>query len=350
MNNDSILYFPSIEFRNDDWVKSSLLLWNKIYRIVPSGYTPNDSLVVKEAQDNDLIRNITIEQEDISAAGDHFLKFLKRRQFLPSGLESTHQDFVHEDKIDKKLYPLLESISEKYNDKWFKLSKANARGYMFYLSDTMAKRRNLIRATDDHNSWVVMPYFSEGGNFGEEIYNVEAAGFYSSLIINDLIPANLSEVPISKIIDFVRMRKDLKKEFRQTLNEFTSQLSSTDSLAFTKQLVNDYEKDIQNLTRDLRKSMDFCNKDDISSVLTMGLPVSLTAFGAFAVDGDPFSLCKVFGSILIGAVASYSDYKKTKRQQQKNPLATYLIDMNKELIGARTRPNYSYIFNEFIND
>jgi hypothetical protein len=350
MNNDSILYFPSIEFRSDEWVKSSLLLWDKIYRIVPKDYTPNDSRTVREAQDNDLIRNIIIEKEDVSIAGDNFLKFISHRPFLPSGLESADEYLIHEDKIDKKLYPLLENISQKYDKQWFKFSRELARGYMFYLSDIMAKRRNLLRATDDHNSWTVMPYFSEDGNFSDNTYNEEAAGFYSSLIINDLIPANLSEVSIVKIIDFVQRRKDLKGTFRKSIGEFTDKLSKCDSLEFTKQLVWDYEKEIQNSKNELRKSMDFCNKDDISTVLTMGVPVSLTAFGAFAVGGSPFDLYKVFGSILIGAVASYFDYNKTKRQYSRNPLATYLIEMDKELLKKKAYPNYPYLFDQFIND
>ena len=350
MDNDSILYFPSIEFQNDEWVKSSLLLWDKIYRVVPKGYIPNDSRVVKEAQYNDLIRNIILDQEDVSSAGDNFLKFINKRSFLPSGLESTGEYLIHEDKIDEMLYPQLDSISQKYDNHWFKFSKELARGYMFYLSDIVAKRRNLIRSTDDHNSWVVMPYFSEDGNFSDNTYDVEASGFYSSLIINDLIPANLSEVPVSKIIEFVERRKDLKREFRKSLNEFTNQFSKCDSPDFTKQLVRDYEKEIQYLKNDLRKSMDFCNKDDISAALTMGLPVSLGAFSAFAVDGDPFNIYKVFGSVLIGAVAAYSDYNKTKRQQQRNPIATYLIDMDKDLIGKAKYPNYQYLFDQFIND
>ena len=39
---DYILYYPSIEFQSMDWVKSSILLWDNVYRIVPKGYEPND--------------------------------------------------------------------------------------------------------------------------------------------------------------------------------------------------------------------------------------------------------------------------------------------------------------------
>ena len=50
----SILYFPSIEFNDENWVKASLLLWDRIYRITPNNYIPNDNETILEAVDNDL--------------------------------------------------------------------------------------------------------------------------------------------------------------------------------------------------------------------------------------------------------------------------------------------------------
>ena len=58
MKPDSILYYPHIEFQNEAWVKSSLLLWNHVYRIVPEGYVPNDSDDIKALIDEDLVRDI----------------------------------------------------------------------------------------------------------------------------------------------------------------------------------------------------------------------------------------------------------------------------------------------------
>ena len=50
MKPDSILYYPHIEFKNEAWVKSSLLLWDHVYRIVPENYIPNDSDEIKKKE------------------------------------------------------------------------------------------------------------------------------------------------------------------------------------------------------------------------------------------------------------------------------------------------------------
>src|SRR5580700_7572398 len=40
MNN--ALYYPTIEFQDYEWLWSAALLWDRIYRIVPEGYEPDD--------------------------------------------------------------------------------------------------------------------------------------------------------------------------------------------------------------------------------------------------------------------------------------------------------------------
>lgn len=47
MKPDSILYYPHIEFQNEAWVKSSLLLWNHVYRIVPEVMFPMIVMISK---------------------------------------------------------------------------------------------------------------------------------------------------------------------------------------------------------------------------------------------------------------------------------------------------------------
>ena len=39
---DSILCYPTSEFRDLAWLKASLLVWDRIYRIVPASFVPND--------------------------------------------------------------------------------------------------------------------------------------------------------------------------------------------------------------------------------------------------------------------------------------------------------------------
>ena len=51
-----------------------MLLWNHVYRIVPEGYTPNDSDEIKALVDADLVRNIKLDDKDREDTFDEFLK------------------------------------------------------------------------------------------------------------------------------------------------------------------------------------------------------------------------------------------------------------------------------------
>jgi len=44
-------------------VKSSLLLWDHVYRIVPDDYTPMDSDEIKALIDAGLVRNVTLDEK-----------------------------------------------------------------------------------------------------------------------------------------------------------------------------------------------------------------------------------------------------------------------------------------------
>lgn len=346
---DSVLYFPSIEFKSDDWIKSSLLYWDKIYRIVPRGYTPRDSVLVQKACQHGLIENITLESEDKSKTADEFITFYDNLEFIPAGLEPT--EGLHPEKIDERLYPLLEKIAQKlFNDNMLLIPKPVVRGYMFYLSKVVAERRNLNRGTDDRDSWAIDPYFAEDANFGEYTYDRDAKWFYSSLFIYDLFPADISNVPIEDIIHFIEERKELKVEFRNKIFEFVNELAKYESEGFTKAKIEGFIEDIETSKKSLKKAIEFQNvRSNISNLFSVGLPISLAVYNTIKNQSDPFSIYTLLGSISIGAIASYLKYAPVKKERENYHLS-YLIDMDRELVGKKVYPNYPYLFDQFIND
>ena len=214
MKPDSILYYPHIEFQNEAWVKSSLLLWDHVYRIVPDGYSPNDSDEIKALVDEDLVRDIKLNDKDREDTFDEFLKLCdKIEDRMPAGLIPSDEDRIHPGKIDKRLYPFLDLIGEHFidEDNWLHLSKELARGYMFKLSQVVARIRNLNRGTDDLDAWSINPYFCENANFGDFLQDPTAKGFFCSVTLEDVVPQNIGEVSAHELITFVNKRKDERK-------------------------------------------------------------------------------------------------------------------------------------------
>ena len=350
MKSDSILYYPSIEFHSANWVKAALLVWDHVYRIVPPSYTPNDPPEIKRAIDADLVRTIVLEPNDLLTTYNEFVRFCRSLQYLPAGLEPTQQHRVHKDKIDVRLYPLLEKIAEKFDGDWFYLPPEIAHGYLLYLSIAIAKRRQLARGTDDSDAWVVSAYMSERGNFSDYVYDKTQEWQYCNINIKELMPVNISNIPMTKIVKFASSRSSEKTAFRQAIYDVTHNISKCESESHVEMLLRDFQQNLIEKKQQLRKSMNFCNSEELTSSLIMGVPIAMTVLGMIYSFNQKVDFASFFSSIGIGTVAAYADYKRAKRTNRPDHLASYLVNLDEQMAKERSYPNFSYLMDEFIND
>lgn len=350
MKANSILYYPHIEFQNEAWVKSSLLLWEHVYRVVPENYTPNDSDEIKILMDADLVRNIRLDDKDREETFDEFLRLCdKLENRLPAGLIPSDEDRIHPDKIDTRLYPYLDLIGQHFidEDRWLHLSKELARGYMFKLSQVVARIRNLNRGTDDLDAWSISPFFCENANFGEFLQDPDAKGFFCSVTLEDVVPENIGEVSSRDLISFVNNRKDERKLLREKFDDLTSHLAMVSNLDHAGQVEMDFVNELMESKEGYRKSMDKW-KDIPALAVSTGVPVSLTALGTLtAIQGNPFSLLRIAGSLVMGAICSYADFYRAKKRRSPS-YSSYLIGIDK-LCKNVTRESYIRL-EEFVND
>ena len=350
MKPNSILYYPHIEFQNEAWVKSRLLLWDHVYRIVPEGYSPNDSDEIKALVDEDLVRDIKLDDKDREDTFEEFLKLCDRiENRMPAGLIPSYEDRIHPGKIDNRLYPFLDLIGEHFidEDNWLHLSKELARGYMFKLSQVVARIRNLNRGTDDLDAWSINPYFSENANFGDFLQDPTAKGFFCSVTLEDIVPQNIGEVSARELVTFVNKRKDERKLLREKFDDFTNHLAKISNIQHAGQVNEDFVKELLDSKEQYKKSMDRWR--DIKCLpITTGVPVSLTALGTFAaLMEEPFGIASIAGSLTIGAICSYVDFYRAKKNRDPS-YASYLISVDKLCKNVTWQ---SYIrLEEFIND
>ena len=349
---DSILYYPHIEIQNERWLKTALLLWDHVYRIVPNSYTPKDSDEIKNASDNGLVRPVALERDDMRGITQEFQELLDGIEYKPAGLEYDEFAYLHPEKIDSTLYPALEKYAIDESEEGFlALPKEVVRGYMFFLSNEVARRRQLSRCTDDQYSFAVSTYFSESGNFDDYLYDREALGFYSSLIFDDILPFDVDSIPMNKIVASSNQSKDERRAFKIELQRFSEQLHKCESIDHGKEILNDFKDDLEKAKANLKASQGFLNKDDVGSFISMGVPTSAGVYSALlGAGGDPFGLYSISASVLIGAIAAYADYRKTLSAQQNPCGAAYLISLEKQFVGTNRYPAFDRHLEEFIND
>lgn len=345
----SVLYYPSIEFQSEEWLKKALLFWDHVYRIVPVGYTPDDSFEIKTFIDNGLVINIPVSEGEKIKAAEAFLKFRENLQYIPSGLNDVTIDRLNKQKVDYRLIRLLDYIADKFNFKtdkdWYYFPPNIARGYMFTLAQTIAESRQLVRATDSLDIWSVSPYFAEKGNFPFEDVPYEKGneGVYCSLMIEDVLPDNVVGISAQTIIKLNEERKDERILFRNRINELVYRLPKIkskeqwdDEMNF---LLKDFERDKQNY----KKIFGPLGSAVRNSAMAVGVPALLTAVGNEILDGG----ITLLQALSIAAITTITNFNLIK--QNRNPsYASYLIDIDKKaknIAGAAQQ-----YMHEFIND
>jgi hypothetical protein len=340
-----ILYYPSIEIIDEGWLKSALLYWDCVYRIVPNGYQPNDNRAVQEAVDAGLIRNVVPEDEDRKVAAETFLQIIHELgpNGLPAGFEGDEYTSVHEDKIDRTLYPLLDKLAVAHKNSWITLSKPLARGYMLQLATVIARNRNLGLGTDNSGTWAMSSYLLGDANFDDS-----SPYFNASLSWRDMIPTNVKDVPMSEILKFVGQNRERKKALQDQISDFSNELVKCRSESHVQDLITRYKESLPDTKRAYRSGMWFSATGVPGSVLTQGIPVFLTSIGTLLAVDSTHPAHTLSTSFLIGMVATFADALKAERTAKRENPDSYLIDASN--LGTSRIYRFDAIMDEFIND
>ena len=352
---DYILYYPSIEFQSTEWVKSSLLLWDAVYRIVPEGYEPIDNDEIRAFVDAGLIRNIVPTDDEKKSIEKKFKRTCKQMespQYRPAGLQSSDYDLIHVDKIDKRLYPYLDEITKNIDfsgNEWVRMSKPLARAYMFILSKAMAEFRNMNQGTDNHDVWSVGQYFSNKGNFGDYVRNPSAKSYLCSLVLEDIIPQDIGQVSAQDIINFSANRHSEREAFRLRIDEIMCKLSSIKTQEHAYDIVNDFVKKIEDDKDSFKRCMSFKHCDEFGKSIMTCITLTFGAMSALSWAGNPFTLQHLSAAVGIGAVGAFFSHRKVKQVTTSSDISMLVgIDSLRRTLPINLECMNS--LDEFVND
>lgn len=347
------LHYPTIEFHDLDAFKRSLLVWDCIHRIVPSGYVPADQAEVVTAAGAGAVRNLNVDDAEKSKAAHHFLDFYALREspdtrlVWPAGFSTETFTRINPDKIDAKLLPLFEQLSRRLTaDGFLEVGREHAGGYMFYLATAVAQRRALELTTDSSDCWAVGTYFANEGSFTEKVYDEHADAYLANLAIDDLLPNDLASVPIDAILRFREDTAELRIAFQRELGLLREEISRCNNKQHARYIVGDFIKRFEHAKAEYKASLGFFRKSDLCSLLSVGLPTSM-AFVALPTleGGDPYTPVRLGMGVLIGAVAALATREMGHKPKS---IGSYLVDA--ERLTRTPNGLLHRKFEEFIND
>lgn len=346
------LYYPNIEFRDIDYIKRSLLVWDRIFRIVPPSYTPYDDAEIDTAISQGTIVNLTVDEYEKSKTAHEFLEFYRLRKQSPmlgwpAGMDSSTFVNINPEKIEARLLPLFEMLSKQINkDGFMEIPAEIAGGYMFYLANNVAKQRNLQLMTDSPDSWVAGSYFAHNGNFSDEVYKENGNAYLCNLAITDLLPDRLDHLSIDQILSFVEKHKDERSEFQNELEKFRMEVSRCNNKEHAKYIANDFKKDLEKAKNEYKKSIRFFSKRDLCSIFSGGVSTTLSVLSLpLAPGASPYDPIHLGAGLLFGAVSALA--ARSLIPENKGT-ASYLISLDK----LSNTPSYQLYrtFHEFVND
>ena len=352
-----VLYYPTIEFYDETWLKSSLCLWDKIYRIVPSSYNPKDSDEVKIAIDNGLVENIILNKHDLAQTAELFESYLENAEIVPAAVEGWENVDVrlHPEKVDARILPILEGMAKKFNpDGFLSISEEVANIYMLFLADVVSKRRGISKLTDNGDMFAIMHYFANDANFDEWIYNEESTELTSFLVISTLLPKGLEFMSIVNVVEFRKNTVDGRGKFRESIDKLVSNICLIEDAGFKKELINEFQNKIEKNNQDLLKQAGNVLNDFKYSLLSIGLPTTISAISLLAGTVNAFDLTQIGISCFIGVISALADASRSKRRNWKSSDTFYYHQLEKFFgseKGVRfSIPHFHRIYEEFIND
>jgi len=347
------LHYPSIEFTDLDAVKRALLVWDRIHRIVPEGYQPNDSSEIVTAVQCDAIMNLSVDAHEKSAAAQRFLDFHYLRNnpnvslTWPAGFSTETFTRINPEKIDAKLLPLFEQLARRLTaDGFLEVPHELAGGYMFYLATSVAERRTLNLTTDSSDYWAVGTYFANDGCFTDLVYDEHADSYLANLAIDDLLPKDLASVDLEKLLRFREETVELRNDFQHELELLRLEISRCNNKEHARYIVGDFVKRFEKAKDEYRKTMTFFRKADVCSLFSVGLPVSATMVALPTVGGgDPYDPVRIGIGLLLGAVSALATREMGHKPKS---IASYLVDAE----HLTKTPSFLLHrkFEEFIND
>ena len=328
----SVLLYPNIELKNPTLVKEALLLYDNVYRIVPSGFKPVDHPEIQRCnQDFEIVATIHPEEY----AEDTYRKFQdKVKKWSPvaagfSQAKIARSEKLHEGKVYGELrkYFVDEGLLIK-NGHWLRGNNALIANYMIYLSNEIATQNKLGLLTNLSPAWTTQEFINYDGNYNrskEEMYHsTESNRSLIGMYLTDFIPRNLKNIPFSEIMAFRDEYQKERQNFLQQQALLIEELPKIkDPLVFNDK-IRSMQRKLQDSLKDYRDSCRKLGPKQFFGMKVVTIPF-ITPIAAFALSPDPI-LAGILSTIGItfGGLWSLNSYFDARDTLQKINPYSYL--------------------------
>ncbi|MGW0250263.1 DUF6236 family protein [Nocardia goodfellowii] len=231
------LYGPWMHFQNDEWVKLSLLCWDRMVRVRPSDIDHDSEIVRVLRAESDFIIDIDPSFSAIRGAGYtfsyHVSEYLaergrrwRERELLPRMIPdrpaarglgfATDLVWIHIFLDHKMARPLADRLvahgfaqfgadPQKDDFAWLGMHPRLGYVYLMLLCEEVASENRLVMATDDPFAYHAVKQTYGARHLLNDSYSMRPqpnAAFVELAIQAAIYPHNLADVPVAKLLAF----------------------------------------------------------------------------------------------------------------------------------------------------
>lgn len=362
------LFYPHIGLHNSALIKAMALFYDNIYRIVPDNVIPDDSVELQPLIEEGSIGKMIDPAKYSKQASEEFLSKMgdwRAAALCFSDEEEQTLSRLHTDKTDERVRELFREAGFKEENNWMYVPTALASNFMLFMANLIGTQNRLSLITSDWGAWTGTSYFGLNGQIDEFILNLgsqeyvddytEAFGLFG-LIVSELVPINISEIPAECILTFREKRRDEISNFRKCMHELREELSKLESDEIKIGTIQNKVKELIRAQEQYKASADIIKAKGWFGVSLMGFPAPMI-FGQLLSIPHASTVALGAAGIAIGGLFNIQNTKEEIRKLNQQNTASFLIELRnsfKNYTRARGGGDINYhAFNcmeEYVND
>ena len=365
MANSSVIYYPTIDIKNENWLRTAVLFWDSIRTIVPEGISrPYYSRFANELHNEGALDPIVVESnmDEVNAITDDILDYLTDPASAPVlfgqsnaslGPDKMPQDIaeivnIHPEKLPYLIRSHFEACLKRSLNDFFPVDHGFASFYMTLLAKQLAERLGLGLVTDSRQADKLIAVARRGcvlpknvvrnsrriGRYYEaygprcDVPKEIAAGTVLDLMIGGIeLP---QKVTAKELIRFRKSHVEELAALRQGVVQLVSDLPEEQSTEAFRQTVHDkYEHAVRPAIKSLRASLRAQGWEAATSGFLKASFLSAAPTSALAALHVPTSIALLAGAGLSLTATAVSLVADRRKALEASPYS-YLLSIEKE--------------------
>jgi hypothetical protein len=329
---NNALYYPSIEFQDYEWLWSAALLWDRIYRIVPEDYEPDEPENIRILGEGGEIGIALRPGPYAKEAAEEFLEKVKSGTWDAAALEFDVEEAytrLHEDKVDVRLRQILIATGKAAaQGEWLFVPKEFESLYMTFLAEKMSRRNNLHPISDLETAWSASTYFKYDGDV-LQLPREDSTHQLAVLVIRDFLPQNVLQLTPNDIVRFREKRRVERQRFLSAIQGAARSLSECEDQTVYEDQIKDIKRSIEETLADYKNSLSDLKVIGWTGLKSVSFPVVTKVACAIAGSKlDPHLLTTVSAlGIGLGLVAGFKDFRGKRKKLEDDCDYSYLLHL-----------------------